>query len=135
MATTRHDTVGDSLGSRPSRPRPLPLSATAEVEATLRREGAHGPRVFDWARVEVRPWREDRRHWVIARRSVSRLDEISYYIGYCPADTTLDQLIHIAGSRSAVEEFQLGITRPDRSVLVAEGAALWPRRHPGGLRR
>jgi hypothetical protein len=53
----------------------------------------------------VRPWhREDRRHWVLARRSVSRPEEISYYIAYCPADTTLDELIRIAGSRWAVEE-------------------------------
>jgi SRSO17 transposase len=41
---------------------------------------------------------------VIARRSVSRPEEISYYIAYCPADTTLDQLIRVAGSRWAVEE-------------------------------
>lgn len=47
---------------------------------------------------------EDRRHWVIARRSVRRPEEISYYIAYCPADTTLDQLVHVAGSRWAVEE-------------------------------
>lgn len=68
-------------------------------------EGAHGRRIYDWARVEVRPWhREDRRHWVIARRSVSRPEEISYYIAYCPAGATLDQLIRIAGSRWAVEE-------------------------------
>ncbi len=64
-----------------------------------------GPRIFDWARVEVRPWhRGDRRHWAIARRSVSRPQEISYYIAYCPADTTLDQVIHVAGARWAVEE-------------------------------
>ncbi|MGX1894883.1 IS701 family transposase, partial [Streptomyces anulatus] len=67
--------------------------------------GAHGPRVYDWARVEVRPWhREDRRHWVIARRSVSRPQEISYHIAYCPAQTTLDELIRVADSRWAVEE-------------------------------
>lgn len=65
------------------------------------RAGAHGQRIFDWARVEVRPrHREDRRHWVLARRSVSRPDQISY----CPAGTTLDELIRIAGSRWAVEE-------------------------------
>ncbi len=65
---------------------------------------AHGRRIYDWARVEVRPWhRADRRHWVLARRSVSRPEEISYYIAYCPAGTTLDQLIRIAGSRWAVE--------------------------------
>jgi hypothetical protein len=88
MATTRHDSVVTRWGKRRSCGR-----------------GAHGPRVFDWARVEVRPWdREDRRHWVIARRSVSRPAEISYYIAYCPADTTLDELTPIAGSRWAVEE-------------------------------
>ncbi|MYW46786.1 transposase, partial [Streptomyces sp. SID161] len=67
--------------------------------------GAHGQRIYDWARVEVRPWhRDDRRHWALARRSVSRPEEISYYIAYCPADTTLDELIRIAGSRWAIEE-------------------------------
>ena len=40
----------------------------------------------------------------LARRSVSRPDQISDYIAYCPADTTLDELIRIAGSRRAVEE-------------------------------
>ncbi|GHB68777.1 hypothetical protein GCM10010347_43800 [Streptomyces cirratus] len=55
--------------------------------------------------MEVRPWhREDRRHWVIARRSIRWPDQISYYIAYCPAETTLDELIRIAGSRWAVEE-------------------------------
>ncbi len=48
--------------------------------------------------------REDRRHWGLARRSVSRPEEISYSIAYCPAGTTLDELIRIAGSRWAVEE-------------------------------
>lgn len=41
---------------------------------------------------------------MVARRSVSRPDEISYYIAYCRSDTTLDQLIRIACSRWAVEE-------------------------------
>ncbi len=41
----------------------------------------------------MRPWhRPDRRHWVLARRSVSRPGEISYYIAYCPADTTLNAM-------------------------------------------
>jgi SRSO17 transposase len=61
--------------------------------------------VDDWARVEVQPWhREDRRRRVVARRSVGWPEEISYYIAYCPAGTTLDQLTSIAVSRWAVEE-------------------------------
>lgn len=41
---------------------------------------------------------------MIARRSVSRPQEISYYLAYCPAETTLDELIRVAGSRWVVEE-------------------------------
>ena len=105
MATTRHDTVV----TRWSIDHPVhDLFPGLSRQKWKRRscgEGAHGRRIFDWARVEVRPWhREDRRHWVLARRSVSRPEEISYYIAYCPADTTLDELIRIAGSRWAVEE-------------------------------
>ncbi len=66
-------------------------------------QGAHGLRLYDWARIEVRPWhRPDRRHGVLARRSVSRPGEISYHIAYCRAETTLDELIRIAGSRWAI---------------------------------
>ncbi|WP_306315010.1 IS701 family transposase [Streptomyces hydrogenans] len=105
MATTRHDTVV----SRWAMDHPVhDLFHDLPRQKWKRRScgnGSHGPRVFDWARVEVRPWhREDRRHWVIARRSVRRPEEISYYIAYCPVGTTLDQLIHVAGARWAVEE-------------------------------
>ncbi|MFD4588952.1 IS701 family transposase [Streptomyces sp. NPDC058434] len=105
MATTRHDTVV----TRFAIDHPVnDLFHDLPRQKWKRRScgaGAHGPRVFDWARVEVRPWhRPDRQHWVIARRSVRRPEEISYYIAYCPVDTTLDDLIHIAGSRWAIEE-------------------------------
>lgn len=79
MATTRHDTVV----TRWSIDHPVhDLFPGLPRQAWKRRscgQGAHGPRVYDWARVEVRPWhREDRRHWVIARRGVRRPEEISY---------------------------------------------------------
>jgi SRSO17 transposase len=105
LATTRHDTVV----TRWAMDHPVhDLFHGLPRQKWKRRScgnGSHGPRVFDWARVEVRPWhREDRRHWVITRRSVRRPEEISYYIAYCPAGTTLDQLIRVAGARWAVEE-------------------------------
>ncbi len=68
-------------------------------------DGAHGRRIYDWARAEVRPWhRPDRRHWVLARRSLTAPHEIAYYIAYAPAEATLDQLIAVAGARWAIEE-------------------------------
>ena len=105
MATTRHDTVVTRWAMDHPVHDLFPGLPRQKWKRRSCGNGAHGPRVYDWARVEVRPWhREDRRHWVIARRSVSRPEEISYYIAYCPAETTLDELIRVAGSRWAVEE-------------------------------
>ncbi|WP_229848729.1 IS701 family transposase, partial [Kitasatospora griseola] len=97
VATTRHDTVVT---------RRAPDHSLHDLVAGLPRqkwkrrscgEGAHGPRVYDWARVEVRPWhRPDRRHWVLARRSTTDSTKIAYYIAYAPADATLNELIAVA---------------------------------------
>jgi SRSO17 transposase len=105
MATTRHDTVVTRWAlDHPVRD----LFTDLPRQKWKRRScgaGAHGQRLYDWARVEVRPWhRPDRRHWVLARRSISRPDKISYFIAYCPAETTLDELVRVAGSRWAIEE-------------------------------
>ncbi|WP_439944273.1 IS701 family transposase [Streptomyces sp. BBFR115] len=101
MATTRHDTVV----TRWAIDHPVHDLARQKWKRRSCGTGAHGLRIHDWARVEVRPWhRPDRRHWVITRRSISRPGEISYYVAYCPAETTLDELIRIAGSRWAIEE-------------------------------
>ncbi|MFE4843805.1 IS701 family transposase [Streptomyces sp. NPDC056690] len=93
MATTRHDTVVTRWAIDHPVHDLFPGLPRQKWKRRSCGNGAHGPRVYDWARVEVRPWhREDRRHYV------------SYYIAYCPADTTLDDLIRVAGSRWAVEE-------------------------------
>jgi hypothetical protein len=82
-----NDELGDETGV--SQPQSAPRRGPS------RRSAGHG----------LRPChREDRRLRVLARRSVSRPEEISYCIAYCPAGTTLDELIRIAGSRWAIEE-------------------------------
>ena len=68
-------------------------------------DGAKGPRVYDWALVEVRPIREPGKgYWLLARRSVAKPEELAYYICYGPADTTLGELVRVAGTRWAIEE-------------------------------
>ncbi len=68
-------------------------------------DGAHGPRVYDWARVPIRPWwAPGRGHWLLARRSLSDPDEIAYYICYGPRRATLSALVGVAGRRWPVEE-------------------------------
>jgi len=59
-------------------------------------DGAHGPRVYDWAAVPIRPLREPGRgHWTLARRSLTDPDEIAYYICYGPAESGLAELVRV----------------------------------------
>ncbi|MDQ5854481.1 MAG: IS701 family transposase [Chloroflexota bacterium] len=69
-------------------------------------DGAKGPRVYDWAWGVIREsavqegWME----WWLARRSLSDPTELAYYLVCAPAETTLQQLVAVAGTRWAVEE-------------------------------
>ncbi len=69
-------------------------------------DGAKGPRVYDWAWGKIREsavqagWVE----WWLARRSLSDPPEIAYYLACAPAETTLERLVQVAGTRWAVEE-------------------------------
>jgi SRSO17 transposase len=79
------------------------------AEADWRRlscgNGAHGQRLYDWAAVDIRPWRQPGRgHWLLARRSITDPDDIAYYICYGPAETELSELVRVAGTRWAIEE-------------------------------
>jgi SRSO17 transposase len=68
-------------------------------------QGAHGPRVYDWVVVPIRPLqRPGWGHWLLARRSLSDPSKLAYYVCFGPADTTLDELVRVAGSRWAIEE-------------------------------
>ncbi|MET8117397.1 IS701 family transposase [Streptomyces prasinus] len=67
--------------------------------------GAHEERIYDWARVAIRPsWEDGFGHWVLARRSVSDPTEIAYYVCYGPATSRLKDLVKVAAARWAVEE-------------------------------
>ena len=62
--------------------------------------GAKGPRVYDWTRVGIRPLREPGRgYWLLARRSIAQPEELAYYVCFGPADTTLEGLVQVAGTR------------------------------------
>lgn len=67
--------------------------------------GAHGPRLYDWARVPLgTTWPPGRGRWLLARRSISNPSEIAYYVAYGPRRTRLLDLAWTAGSRWHVEE-------------------------------
>ena len=68
-------------------------------------DGAKGPRVYDWAAVEIRPLREPGKgHWLLARRSVANPEELAYYVCYGLSGTALEELVRVAGRRWTIEE-------------------------------
>ncbi|WP_167538286.1 IS701 family transposase [Streptomyces albofaciens] len=87
--------------------------APAEAWQTLScGDGAKGPRIYHWAAVRLPAVAEFdyqgdvpfRMRWALARRSMSRPDEIAYYLAYGPLEATVRELVRIAGSRWAIEE-------------------------------
>ncbi|WP_409056069.1 IS701 family transposase [Streptomyces sp. SYP-A7185] len=75
-------------------------------------EGAKGPRIYHWAAVRLPAVEEFdyqgdvpfRMRWALARRSLSRPDDIAYYLAYSPLQVTVQELVRIAGARWAIEE-------------------------------
>ena len=68
-------------------------------------DGAKGPRVYDWATVELRPLKEPGKgYWLLSRRSLSDPGELAYYVCYGLAGTALKELARVAGTRWAIEE-------------------------------
>lgn len=48
--------------------------------------------------------RPARHRWALARRSISRPDQVAYYLAYAPVGAGVDQLVRVAGHRWAIEE-------------------------------
>ncbi|WDO11335.1 IS701 family transposase (plasmid) [Streptomyces murinus] len=73
-------------------------------------DGAKGPRVYDWASARLPSigffdGDEPTHHrWVLARRSLTRPQEIAYYFAYAPVTCTIAELARVAGTRWAIEE-------------------------------
>jgi SRSO17 transposase len=82
------------------------LSASLPETAWSRRSagnGAKGPRVYDWARIPIRPLSEPGRYWLLVRRRLTD-GELAHYLCFCPPQTPLPDLVAVAGRRWAIEE-------------------------------
>ncbi|WP_425462209.1 IS701 family transposase [Micromonospora pisi] len=86
------------------------LAARAPALAWQRRscgDGVKGPRLYDWA-VASLPDTGTAGHgftrWLLIRRSITRLDDLAYYLCHGPAGTGDEELIRVAGTRWAIEE-------------------------------
>jgi SRSO17 transposase len=84
---------------------------TAEVDDTAWQRlsagtGSKGPRVYDWLAIDLPRFQQDP-HWqhaLLVRRSISDPHELSYYVVFAPAATTLEDWVRIAGQRWTIEE-------------------------------
>ena len=70
--------------------------------------GTKGERVYDWARVRLArrggPARTHWQHWLLFRRHRTDPDDVTYYVVFGPANTSLATLARVAGRRWTVEE-------------------------------
>ncbi len=69
--------------------------------------GEKGPRVYDWAAARIVVRRDGlpgETVWLVARRSITKPDEIAFYRSNAPAETPLLTLAQVAGARWAVEQ-------------------------------
>ena len=70
--------------------------------------GSKGPRLFDWARVELtQPGATGWQRWLVMRRSLqvgAKPAELAYVLVFAPQGTTLLEMVHAIGSRWTVEQ-------------------------------
>jgi SRSO17 transposase len=70
--------------------------------------GTKGERFYDWARMPLArrsgPSQADWQHWLLFRRHRKDRDDVTYYVVFGPANTSLAALARVAGMRWTVEE-------------------------------
>jgi SRSO17 transposase len=70
-------------------------------------EGSKGARLYEWAWLQLPEQSEEasgRGRWVLIRRNLSDPSKRAYYRAAGPAQTTLPELVRVAGSRWKIEE-------------------------------
>lgn len=113
LAVTRSEPLWCNIGRGVRQERAAAIAASVsggEWQRLSAGEGAKGPRLYDWVRVPLERlvWltEEEPRweHWLLARRSIEKPEELAYYVVFCPINTTLEELVQVAGKRWTVEE-------------------------------
>jgi SRSO17 transposase len=80
----------------------LPTEGWERVSAGV---GSKGLRWYDWQRWELaEPLQVGWKRWLLVRRSIPDPTEVTAYVVYAPATTTLRQQVEVAGRRWTVEE-------------------------------
>lgn len=110
VLATRSDDPLPVAGGRRRAARSLATEVPAAAwERRSAGQGAHGPRLYDWATVALDPaglpdgWG----HWLLLRRQIATdgaAPELAFYRCAGPAATSTPELVRVAGARWAIEE-------------------------------
>jgi SRSO17 transposase len=106
LAVPVNQHVSTAIEGRPADVRVDALSAAVGEGEWTRLSagvGAKGPRIYDWARLPIRPQDQPGRHWLLIRRRLSD-GELAHYLCSCPPEASLAELVAVAGRRWAIEE-------------------------------
>jgi SRSO17 transposase len=67
-------------------------------------DGATGPRWYDWRWLPLAdPVEPAWRRWLLVRRSINAPTELAAYVVFAPQDTTLAEVVQVAGTRWTLE--------------------------------
>jgi SRSO17 transposase len=67
-------------------------------------DGAKGPRWYDWRWLPLAdPVEPAWRRWLLVRRSINAPTELAAYVVFAPQDTTLAEVVQVAGTRWTLE--------------------------------
>ncbi len=81
-----------------------PASAWQRLSAGA---GSKGERFYDWTRIRLAPRPgapQTHRHWLLIRRNGEAAKDLTYYVAFGPANTSLATLARVAGQRWTIEE-------------------------------
>jgi SRSO17 transposase len=81
------------------------LAEGAWIRASAGR-GSKGDRLYDWACVPLLPAPDtaEAGRWLLLRRDIDDPSELAYYLSYGPKETSVGELIRIAGRRWVIED-------------------------------
>lgn len=67
-------------------------------------KGSKGERLYEWLRLKLNePLQEGFSRWLLVRRQIEDPSELCAYVVFAPQETSLEQLVKVAGSRWQVE--------------------------------
>jgi SRSO17 transposase len=95
-------TSAQRLGLRSVSERIEDLSAEAWQRLSAG-DGAKGPCLYDWARLEHPGGAAGFRCALLVRRSIAKPAEVTFYLTHAPEGTPLDKLVRVAGTRWSIE--------------------------------